>query len=64
MLFFNLFVSNFKENSPKDLFSIKNDSQRIMFELLPIELQEKIIKNKRVKHILTVEKTIKEKLGK
>ena len=53
-----------KENSPKDLFSIKNDSQRIMFELLPIELQEKIIKNKRVKHILTVEKTIKEKLGK
>ena len=53
-----------KENNPKDLFSIKNDSQRIMFDLLPIELQEKIIKNKRVKHILTVEKTIKEKLGK
>lgn len=53
-----------KENSPKDLFSIKNDSQRIMFELLPVELQEKIIKNKRVKHILAVEKTIKEKLEK
>ena len=52
------------ENNPKDLFKIRNDSQRIMFELLPKELQEKLIKNERVKHILAVEKTIKEKLGK
>jgi hypothetical protein len=54
-----LFLS---ENNPKDLFKIRNDSQRIMFDLLPIELQEKIINSKRVKHILTVEKNVKEKL--
>lgn len=52
------------ENDPKDLFEIRNDSQRIMFELLPLELQEKIINNKKVKHILMVEKNVKEKLEK
>ena len=40
------------ENNPKDLFKIRNDSQKILFELLPKELQEKIVKNKRVEHIL------------
>lgn len=42
----------FLNNNPKSLFAVKNDDKKILFELLPKELQEKIVKNKRVEHIL------------
>lgn len=49
----------FKNNSYKDLFSIKNDSKKILFDLLPIEIQNKIKNNKKVKHILEVERKLR-----
>lgn len=48
-----------KNNSYKDLFSIKNDSKKILFDLLPIEIQNKIKNNKKVKHILEVERKLR-----
>lgn len=47
------------ENKKEDLFSIVNDSKKIMFDLLPLEIQEKIKVNKRVKHILEVVEKLK-----
>lgn len=51
-----LFLTN---NNPKELFKAMNDNQKIMFELLPEELQKKIIKNKRVNHILITRENVK-----
>lgn len=47
------------ENKKEDLFSIVNDSKKIMFDLLSLEIQEKIKVNKRVKHILEVVEKLK-----
>lgn len=51
-----LFLS---ENKKEDLFSIVNDNKKIMFDLLPLEIQEKIKNNERVKHILEVVENLK-----
>lgn len=51
-----LFLTN---NNPKELFKAMNDNQKIMFDLLPEELQKKIIKNKRVNHILITRENVK-----
>ena len=51
-----LFLIN---NNPKELFKAMNDNQKIMFDLLPEELQKKIIKNKRVNHILITRENVK-----
>lgn len=51
-----LFLTN---NNPKELFKAMNDNQKIMFDLLPEELQKKIIKNKRVNHILITRENMK-----
>ena len=51
-----LFLTN---NNPKELFKAMNDNQKSMFDLLPEELQKKIIKNKRVNHILITRENVK-----
>ena len=47
------------ENKKEDLFSIVNDNKKIMFDLLPLEIQEKIKNNERVKYILEVVENLK-----
>lgn len=51
-----LFLIN---NNLKELFKAMNDNQKIMFDLLPEELQKKIIRNKRVNHILITRENVK-----
>lgn len=41
-------------------YFLKNDSKKILFDLLPIEIQNKIKNNKKVKHILDVERKLRE----
>ena len=52
-------VNFLSDNNYKDLFSIKNDSQKILFDLLPVEIKNKIKNNKRVKYILEVEENLR-----
>ena len=51
-----LFLTN---NNLKELFKAMNDNQKIMFDLLPEELQKKIVRNKRVNHILITRENVK-----
>ena len=52
-----------EKNSINDIAKLQKENKKILWDLLPKELQDKIINNPKVKHIMDTERNLREKLG-